>query len=132
MRNKTRWGHFPCYQIIILIFLLQGAIFSCPYFLAFGANTEIYCLNLRIQSKCWTISTRKIMDFGYFSLIDKHARFYLVSKFHILSESRIYWQDNVLHAWVFYKVFIKTRATGKIYEKNSNFNVKFLFSISIF
>ena len=33
--------------------------FSSPYFAAFGQNTEIYSLNLRIQSKCGKIRTRK-------------------------------------------------------------------------
>ena len=34
--------------------------FSGTYFLAFGLNTEIYKVNLRIQSKCAKITTRKI------------------------------------------------------------------------
>ena len=33
--------------------------FSAPYFLAFKLNTEIYCVNLRIQSESKKIRTRK-------------------------------------------------------------------------
>ena len=33
--------------------------FSGPYFPAFGLNTDIYSVNLRIQSKCGKIRTRK-------------------------------------------------------------------------
>ena len=34
-------------------------VFSCPYFSIFGLNTEIYSLNLRIQSEYMKIRTRK-------------------------------------------------------------------------
>ena len=33
--------------------------FCCLYFLVFGLNTEIYRVNLRFQSKCGKIRTRK-------------------------------------------------------------------------
>ena len=33
--------------------------FSDPHFLAFGLNTEIYSLNIRNQSECWKMRTRK-------------------------------------------------------------------------
>ena len=39
-------------------------IFSVPYFPVFGLNTEV---NLRIQSKCRKIRTRKNYVFGHFS-----------------------------------------------------------------
>ena len=42
-------------------------VFSGPYFPAFGLNTEIYLVNLRIQSKCGKIRTRKNSPFGHFS-----------------------------------------------------------------
>ena len=38
--------------------------FSCPHFPAFGLNTETYRVNLRIQSKCgkiWTRKTQKLL-----------------------------------------------------------------------
>ena len=41
--------------------------YSGPYFPAFELNTEIYSVNLRIQSECWKIRTRKNSVFGYFS-----------------------------------------------------------------
>ena len=33
--------------------------FSGPYFLVFGLNTEIYGVNLRVQSEYWKIQARK-------------------------------------------------------------------------
>ena len=40
---------------------------SGPYFPVFGKNMEIYGVNLRIQSECSKIRTRKSSVFGYFS-----------------------------------------------------------------
>ena len=34
-------------------------LFSNPYFLVFGLHTETYSANIRIQSKCGKIRTRK-------------------------------------------------------------------------
>ena len=42
-------------------------VFSGPYFSIFGLNTEIYSGNLRIESKCRKIRTRKNSLFGHFS-----------------------------------------------------------------
>ena len=42
-------------------------IFFDPYFPVFGLNTEIYSVNLRIQSKYRKIRTRKYSVFGHFS-----------------------------------------------------------------
>ena len=42
-------------------------VFSDPYFPAFGMNTGIYRVNLRIQSKYGKIRTRKNSVFGHFS-----------------------------------------------------------------
>ena len=42
-------------------------VFSDPYFLAFGLNTESYFVSLSIQSKCGKIQTRKNSVFGHFS-----------------------------------------------------------------
>ena len=41
-------------------------VFSGPYFLAFGLNTEIYGINLRIQSECEKILNRKTSVFRHF------------------------------------------------------------------
>ena len=45
-------------------------VFSCPYFPTFGLNTERYGVRIReirIQSKCRKIRTRKNSVFGHFS-----------------------------------------------------------------
>ena len=39
--------------------IVQERSFCGPYFPAFGLNTEIYGVNIRIQSKYWKIRTRK-------------------------------------------------------------------------
>ena len=41
--------------------------FSGPYFPAFGLNTKMYGVNLRIQSEYGKIRTRKNSVFGHFS-----------------------------------------------------------------
>ena len=43
--------------------------FSCPYFLAFGLNTERYGVSLRFQSECWKIRTRKIPNTDTFHAV---------------------------------------------------------------
>ena len=47
--------------------LYKYGVFSGPYFTVFWLNTEIYRLNLRIQSKYGKIQTRKNSVFGHFS-----------------------------------------------------------------
>ena len=42
-------------------------VFSVPYFPVFGLNTEIYFVNLRIQSEYRKIRTRSNFVFGHFS-----------------------------------------------------------------
>ena len=42
-------------------------VISGPYFTVFGLNTEIYFINLRIQSKYRKIWTRNNSVFGHFS-----------------------------------------------------------------
>ena len=42
-------------------------VFSGPYFLVFGLNTERYPVSLRIQFKCGKIRTRKNYVSGHFS-----------------------------------------------------------------
>ena len=43
-------------------------VFSGPYFPVLGLNTEIYSVNLHIQSEYWKIQTRKNSVFGNFSV----------------------------------------------------------------
>ena len=45
-------------------------VFSGPYFAVFELNTEIYSLNLRIQSEYKKVRTRKYFVFGDFSRSD--------------------------------------------------------------
>ena len=45
----------------------NNGVFSGPYFPVFGLNTEIYGVNLRIQSEYRKIRTRKNYAFGHFS-----------------------------------------------------------------
>ena len=47
-------------------------IFSGPYFPVFGLNTEIYEVNLRIQSEYRKLRTRRNSVFGHFSRIVNH------------------------------------------------------------
>ena len=50
-------------------------VFSGPYFSGFAWNTEIYGVNLRIQSEYRKIRTRKNSVFGYF-LVSSCAKLY--------------------------------------------------------
>ena len=58
--------------------IVQIRNFYGPYFLAFGLNTEIYVLNIRIQSKYRKIRTRKNSVFGHFLRSDP-IKHYLTS-----------------------------------------------------
>ena len=51
-------------------------VFSGPYFPVLGLNTEIYAVNLRIQSEHWKIQTRKNSVFGHFSQCLKVSRYF--------------------------------------------------------
>ena len=44
-------------------------VFSAPYFPVFELNTEIYSVNLRIQSEYRKIRTRKNSVFGHFHVM---------------------------------------------------------------
>ena len=82
--------------------MFKYGVFSSPYFPVFRQNTEIYGVNLCIQSECRKIRTRKNSIFGYFSrsicsfvLVDSHQPLslfhswfelnFLPSKFHLHS-----------------------------------------------
>ena len=55
-------------------------LFSGPYFIAFGLNTERYGVSLRIQSECGKIRTRKNSVFGHFSRSDvSHLNLFSIS-----------------------------------------------------
>ena len=43
--------------------------FSGPYISAFGLNVDIYGVNLRIQSKCWKMRTRKTPSMNTFCAV---------------------------------------------------------------
>ena len=47
--------------------MFKYRVFSGPYFLVFGPNMEIYCVNFRILSGYGKIRTRKNAAFGHFS-----------------------------------------------------------------
>ena len=60
-------------------------VFSGPYFPAFGLNTEIYLVNLSIQSEYGKTQTRRNSVFGYFSRSE-----YKSKKIHALSKVAMY------------------------------------------
>ena len=59
-------------------------VFSGPYFAVFGQNTEIYSVNLGIQSKHRKIQTRKISVFGHFSCRGKLSTFDYSCPWHVM------------------------------------------------
>ena len=62
---------------------------SGPYFPAFGLNTDIYSVNLSIQSKYRKMRTRNNSAFGHFSGSDKNQA--------CLSVYNIFHLNNILH-----------------------------------
>ena len=62
-------GRFITWQVT------KGGVFSGPYFLVLGLNTEIYFVNFRIQSEYWKLRTRKNSVFGDFSRSDWFNRY---------------------------------------------------------
>ena len=64
-------------------------VFSSPYFPAFGLNTEIYFVNLRILSEYRKIRTRKNSVFGRVSPIVYH----IGSEFNA-NRNLTYWYNN--------------------------------------
>ena len=68
---------------------------SGPYFSVFGMNTEIYGINLCIQSKYGEVRTRKNSVFGHFSLSGspKKSKVRLVGSVIAYSATR-YLEDN--------------------------------------
>ena len=52
-------------EIIIALKVSKYGVFSGPYFPVFRLNTDIYRINLRIQSEYMKMHTRKTFTFGY-------------------------------------------------------------------
>ena len=71
--------------------------FSVPYFLAFGLNTEIYSVNLCIQSECGKIWTRKTphMNIFYTVLISENLMILTSPSESTISDGklRFFWND---------------------------------------
>ena len=62
------WRQLETFHITSTVWKeFRYGVLSCPYFRAFGMNTERYFVSLRIQSECGKIQTRKNFVFGRFS-----------------------------------------------------------------
>ena len=66
-------------------------VFSGPYFPVFGLNTEIYGLNLRIQSKYRKMRTRKNSVFRHFSCSEQRSLLSSLQRL-TLTQHTICWQ----------------------------------------
>ena len=62
-------------------------VFSGPYFLVFGLNMEIYFINLRIQSECRKIRTRKNAVFGHFLRSESNEQLNIIKQIEINIQS---------------------------------------------
>ena len=73
-----------CVLLLLLLFFFHLLHETCPYsefsgsyYHAFGPNTEIYSVLLRIQSKCGKIRTRKTpSEYGHFLRSDPKISFF--------------------------------------------------------
>ena len=81
LRTKVTKIFFKNWIVPVIMNLLHTAwkvskygVFSGPYFPLFGLNTEIYGVNLRIQTEYRKIRTRKVSVFGNFSRSVKFAK----------------------------------------------------------
>ena len=61
-----------------------------PYFPVLGLNTEIYSINLQIQSKHSKIQTRNNSVFGHFSRSRKNSFPYKVGNLRIKALSKVW------------------------------------------
>ena len=80
-RNLIRWHFFvgnSCNTVLLVenekknVSLRENCPYSefpCPYFPAFGLNTERYSVSLRIQSECGKIQTSKTPNTGTFETV---------------------------------------------------------------
>ena len=110
-------------------------VFSGPYFPVFRLNTEIYCVNLCIQSEYGKIRTRKNSVFGHFSRRDESRLLqsflrYMQTQFkkpHTKNESR-YTRGVVKNPFNIYEDFfcflalnyIRIKALSLVFDKLSN------------
>ena len=92
-------------------------IFSSPYFPVFGLNTEIYCINLRIQSEYGKIKTRKYSVFGHFL---HSVNVFLIVRRNILNKRGLQGLE-----WVRVVHFLPTTAIFKISRIAWNFESSF-------
>ena len=78
-------------------------VISGPYFAVFGLNTEIYSVNLLIQSECRKIWSRNNSVFGHFLPIefDKEQS----SRFHVVCKWRGKLTDSFLKSQFWIKGF---------------------------
>ena len=76
-------------------------VFSGPYFPIFGLNTEIYSVNLRIQSAYRKICTRKNSVFGHFS---RSVRYFGVTWSKNMLEQAL----NIISGWVHFWVHLQS------------------------
>ena len=76
-------------------------VFSGLYFPVFRLNTEIYSVNLRIQSKCRKIRTRKNSVFGHFSRCENsHNHWFSSQKILVIRlTSNIYWSCRLVQIY---------------------------------
>ena len=56
-------------ELILTATSVRVRSFSGPVFPAFGLNTEIYSVNLRIHSECGKIQTRKTLNMDNFHAV---------------------------------------------------------------
>ena len=72
-----------CVNAIAYLFtarkVTKYGVFFGPYFPVFGLNTEIYSVNVRIQSKCRKIQTRNNSVFGQQEYCDVNSCFTPIS-----------------------------------------------------
>ena len=79
--NKLYWWHF-CMGVLLTAWKVSKyGVFSGPYFSVFGQNTEIYGVNLPIQSEYRKIRTRKNSVFRHFSCSACNFTTYLQNTF---------------------------------------------------
>ena len=86
---QLMWGFFetfiPFWDVCTGWKVSKYGVLSGPYFPLFGLNTEIYSVNLRIQSKYRTIPTRHKPKIKYYS-------FKNITSFHL-------WERKLLVSW---------------------------------
>ena len=112
--KRDRWLPITTWKVF------KYSVFSGSYFLVFGVNTEIYSVNLCIQSEYEKIRTRKNSVFGHFlhsvcflkfSIISSNgfrcSYYFMWSSWLLLScHYWCYCQDGLLVFWFSFHIFI--------------------------